>query len=269
MMPSFLLTWNPNNWSWPNLHEDYSTVQSEGFVETRWSCGRTMKIRSSDRVFLYRQGSDPRGVIASGYVISEKPFREEHFSDPSRKALYIKLRFDVLLLSQPGEILEYSKLSSPLLSKVNWKTQSSGISIEAHAAEELETLWINHLAQKGYSPMRLSEEITTPEQFWEGALRKIMVNVYERNPIARKRCITHFGTSCQVCGFDFVKKYGVRGEAFIHVHHIRQLSEICKGYKVDPILDLIPVCPNCHAMLHKTTKPCSIEELKKILASIV
>ena len=33
------------------------------------------------------------------------------------------------------------------------------------------------------------------------------------------------------------------------------------GYDVDPINDLMPVCPNCHAMLHRRTPPFSVEEL--------
>jgi 5-methylcytosine-specific restriction protein A len=33
------------------------------------------------------------------------------------------------------------------------------------------------------------------------------------------------------------------------------------NYIVDPVKDLEPVCPNCHAMLHRKDPPYSIEEL--------
>ena len=71
--------------------------------------------------------------------------------------------------------------------------------------------------------------------------------------IARKKCIEHYGAKCAVsnCGFDFEKLYGDIGKGFIHVHHLTQLSDIGQGYEVDPIKDLRPVCPNCHAMLHQ------------------
>jgi hypothetical protein len=37
-------------------------------------------------------------------------------------------------------------------------------------------------------------------------------------------------------------------------------------YKIDPIKDLRPVCPNCHSMLHQRKKPCfTIAELRVIL----
>tara|TARA_B110000971_G_C19826420_1_gene415825 strand:- start:535 stop:747 length:213 start_codon:yes stop_codon:yes gene_type:complete len=64
---------------------------------------------------------------------------------------------------------------------------------------------------------------------------------------------------------NFEKKYGAIGEGFIHVHHIKQLSDIGKEYEVDPVSDLVPVCPNCHAMLHKRRPPFSVSELKKML----
>ncbi|RBP00184.1 5-methylcytosine-specific restriction protein A [Rossellomorea aquimaris] len=99
----------------------------------------------------------------------------------------------------------------------------------------------------------LSAEVYPDEvpEMWEGKRRTITVNSYERNPLARKRCMDHYGAECQVCKMDFEDTYGEVGRDFIHVHHITPLHEIQKGYKVDPIEDLIPVCPNCHAMLHR------------------
>lgn len=90
-----------------------------------------------------------------------------------------------------------------------------------------------------------------PEALEEGKRKTVQVNVYERNPIARTQCINHYGAQCQVCDLNFETKYGEIGIGFIHVHHIIPLHQIQKDYIVDPIKDLIPVCPNCHAMLHR------------------
>jgi 5-methylcytosine-specific restriction protein A len=78
-------------------------------------------------------------------------------------------------------------------------------------------------------------------------------------------CIEHYGTNCYICGFNFEKKYGEIGRDFIHVHHIKPLSEIGKKYELNPIQDLRPVCPNCHAMLHRKKSPYSIDELNQII----
>ena len=71
-----------------------------------------------------------------------------------------------------------------------------------------------------------------------------------------------------VCDFSFQERYGPLGQDFIHVHHMIELSLVPPGYQVDPIADLRPVCPNCHAMLHRTRPAVTIEALKKILRKL-
>lgn len=97
----------------------------------------------------------------------------------------------------------------------------------------------------------------------EGQKKQITSNSYERNPEARRRCVDHYGFRCAVCSFDFQTKYGELGKDFIHVHHLKPVSEIGELYYVDPIEDLRPVCPNCHAMLHRRKPSLSIDELKE------
>ncbi|HHS95286.1 MAG TPA: hypothetical protein ENJ45_01760, partial [Phaeodactylibacter sp.] len=101
----------------------------------------------------------------------------------------------------------------------------------------------------------------------EGAVKKITVNKYERNAKARQKCIEHYGVLCSVCDFGFEEKYGEIGEGFIHIHHLKPLSNVGKEYEVDAVEDLRPVCPNCHAMLHRASPPYSIEDMKRIISS--
>lgn len=110
-------------------------------------------------------------------------------------------------------------------------------------------------------PLIFPDDIAPGETFPEGAVREVTVNAYERSPEARDRCIAHHGTSCVICGFDFGRVYGTVVEGFIHVHHLKPLSEIGKEYRVDPVKDLRPVCPNCHAVLHAQKPAFSIEEV--------
>ena len=114
------------------------------------------------------------------------------------------------------------------------------------------------------------DEIDNPDDIYEGAKKTIVVNSYERNSEARDICIAAHGCMCSVCGTNFAKMYGELGKGFIHVHHIMPISTIGKEYKLDPIKDLVPVCPNCHAMLHRGEdgKVLTVEELKKIIETI-
>ncbi|MCO0600951.1 DUF3427 domain-containing protein [Peribacillus butanolivorans] len=114
-------------------------------------------------------------------------------------------------------------------------------------------------------PEIIPEEIVSEDSLFEGGTKTIKVNIYERSPMARKRCIDHYGLNCSVCSFNFYDKYGEIGKDFIHVHHLVPLHEIKDVYEIDPIRDLRPVCPNCHAMLHKRKPALSIEELKEVI----
>ncbi|RRR72638.1 MAG: HNH endonuclease [Candidatus Viridilinea halotolerans] len=130
-------------------------------------------------------------------------------------------------------------------------------------AEALEVLsWVT---PERFSSVTFPDEVDGTTAFREGAVCKISVNAYERSPQARQRCIAYYGTSCFTCGFNFGDVFGKLGEGFIHVHHLCPISEIAKEYEVDPIRDLRPVCPNCHAMLHRRSPPLSIEELQVLL----
>jgi hypothetical protein len=108
-----------------------------------------------------------------------------------------------------------------------------------------------------------ADEIRDPTSLHEGAVTQVVVNAYERNPRARQECIAHYGSRCSVCDFDFEQVYGEIGRDFIHVHHLVPLSEIGKEYQINPVQDLRPVCPNCHAMLHRRMPPLSVLELKE------
>jgi 5-methylcytosine-specific restriction protein A len=123
-----------------------------------------------------------------------------------------------------------------------------------------------YLASYGLSgDIYFEEPITGPAASKEGRTKQITVNIYERNSIVRAKCIEHHGAVCQVCDLDFETKYGKMGKGFIHVHHLIELSTIGDDYEVDPVHDLLPVCPNCHAMLHKRQPAYLVRELWKLM----
>lgn len=109
------------------------------------------------------------------------------------------------------------------------------------------------------------ELVDSDELYPEGAVERILVNRYERSRDAREACIAAHGCFCAVCGFDFGAVYGDLGKGFVHAHHLVELSRIGHEYAVNPVEDMRPVCPNCHAMLHRRKPALSIEELKSII----
>ena len=110
----------------------------------------------------------------------------------------------------------------------------------------------------------IAEEVSENE-YKEGSVTKVTVNRYERDRNARKACIENYGYKCSACGTDLEEMYGEVAKGFIHVHHLTLISDIKKEYQLNPITDLIPVCPNCHSILHLSRPPISIADLKSII----
>jgi len=138
------------------------------------------------------------------------------------------------------------------------------------------TEWITHSINLMFSLLTISEvkpysmsKVEEPafESFVEGNKFQVTLNRYERNPINRELCLQRKGYSCAICGFNFKDTYGQIGKHFIEVHHITPVSVLGPDYRINIDKDLIPVCSNCHSMLHKRNPPYNPEELVSILAS--
>jgi 5-methylcytosine-specific restriction protein A len=257
MQPAtYLLTWNPHKYGWPSLQSDCETVNLGFAFEQRWSCGKSKKPRVGDRVFLTAVGSQVfKGIMASGWVLTE-PFEDAHWNEnaASLTSRYIFFRYDVLLNPELQPLLNPKTI--PL--NYNWTPQSSGITIPHPVAELLEEYWRDHIAELNLQPLVPSD---SNETYVEGWKDQVIVDRYEHDPQAREMCLKKFGSICRVCGFDFRREFGEIGEGFIQVHHISQRHH---EHTLIPEKDLVPVCPNCHAMLHHRNPPYTVDELRQI-----
>jgi len=265
-MKTFLLAWNPNRWIWNNIAEMSENVKMGEVVHDRWSSGVSKQQQKGDRFFLIRLGEEPRGIFASGSIVKDS-FEDLHWdeekSSQGKTTNYVEIKYDTLLNPNIDTILPRDFLNTPPLSEMHWDTQMSGVQIPDNIATQLEQIWAN---LRNPTFFTFPEDVDQPqEEMFEGAVRRVIVNAYERNPEARRQCINHYGAKCSICEFDFFKVYGDVGKDFIHVHHLKQISEIGATYKINPIEDLRPVCPNCHAVLHKRTPPYTIDEVKGFL----
>jgi len=117
-----------------------------------------------------------------------------------------------------------------------------------------------------YAPLRSTDTRTSSyEPRLEGAEVLRLLSIHERDPVLRSACLAIHGHTCLICGCDLGTIYGPLGEGFIHVHHIRPLSGEKQGRNTDPKTDLIPVCPNCHAIIHRGGVTRSPEEVRNAL----
>ncbi|MCL4481831.1 MAG: HNH endonuclease [Bacteroidetes bacterium] len=267
-MNTHLLSWNPDKWDWIDLDSAINDLQVTGVYRDSWSCGINKSIQVGDRLFLIRLGKEPKGICASGYAISNV-YQGAHWSgNKSKLANYISFEYDVLLNPTKDKILGMDILKMGVLAEQHWSTQNSGIMIRPNVAEELEKIWFNFILDNHH--IQIDEQLQNDtdlfvQTFEEGEIKQITSTKYERNPYARQVCISHFGLKCSVCDFDFGKFYGDLGTGFIHVHHIKPVATRKGKYEINPINDLRPVCPNCHAMIHRKKQELSIDELKETI----
>lgn len=105
----------------------------------------------------------------------------------------------------------------------------------------------------------------------EGAERQVTRNIKERDPAARRAAETWWRVQaggnlvCQGCDLDFGRRYGPRGEGFMHFHHIEPLAKASGPRQIAGPQALVPLCPNCHAMVHRGEDLLSVEDLQKLV----
>lgn len=116
-------------------------------------------------------------------------------------------------------------------------------------------------------PFEEEEDIQDPETrgYPEGAVNTIKVNRFERDRRNRAAAIAIHGSACLACGLEMKERYGGVAEGFIEIHHVTPVSEIGVNYVIDPAKDLVPLCPNCHAIAHRRTPPFSVEEIRQLI----
>ncbi len=217
-----------------------------------------------DIVFIYRTKPIQRICYMTRVIAINIPYRntmndyqywgEKHSprgeTDPD--SLYHRL-----------ELLQENKSQSLNLNEL----QELGMKGVPQGPRKLSGKLLEHILSVFNSSQTDYDEIDSLGSYFEGALKQVYVNKYERDRSARNECIKVNGCICHVCGMDFEKVYGELGKGFIHVHHVVPIAAVGKEYFLDPVKDLIPVCPNCHAMLHRggVDNVLTVEKLRDLL----
>jgi 5-methylcytosine-specific restriction protein A len=211
---------------------DFVSFLNARIIESR---SAIMNIRDERKRFYSRFTLEIEGL----------PFESVHRNNGEGGFDPEKFCFEVDFLS------DESSLSSGLLTEQEFRLLETAVSI------------IAVILPPGANSGMIAEEVTG---YPEGASTQVQVNKYERDPRNRRICIAHFGTGCQVCGFEFSGVYGPLGDNFIVVHHTVPVSKMGPNYQVDALRDLVPLCANCHAMVHRTDPPLSVDELRTRLS---
>ena len=183
--------------------------------------------------------------FAARCVIAEDPYQRERLS------AYLSDIRDIVLLASPVP-LAFVQKNHPTWKWLTAYTKHYTTIHDAAIQAQLDKLLNEYQA-------------SFAEPLVEGTAKSASVTRYERNPLARQQCIWHYGAVCHVCRFSFGETYGETAQGYIHVHHLKPMASGRGERAVDPIKDLRPICPNCHAVAHRQSPPLSIAELKRML----
>lgn len=217
-MPTFLLTWNPDQYDWndpvkePTAEETYEKVALNRATMVTWSCSNSKKIRKRDRLFLLKQGSQGRGIVASGYAAGDWYLGEDWRATGS-DAHYVDMTIDAMVNPRGHEVLDIGASEIPALAKLS-RRRNSGTEINPGEARALEALWTKHLtgghsvpgagvtdagAEEGERRQRLLWHRKRERQLRRDKLDEVLI----RDGVIR----------CEVpgCGFDFGIVYGSLG----------------------------------------------------------
>lgn len=261
-MAAVILGWNPgerNRWDYRAAVEH---VARSGWFLQRWSVGRTWDIGPGTETWLLVQGRTDAGtgLIGHGVVMSE-PYAAVPPGEREDAAWHVSVAFDALL--PLGEQIRPGAISHALPG-MDWRdlTLRSGMGLPPGAEPGLRRLW-REQGPTAVVPAQVVSGTYPPD-----AVTSIDVNRYERDSEARRICLAFHGTSCAACGFSFEASYGDAGTGYIDVHHVVPPALLGDGYQLDPIVDLVPLCPNCHALAHHGVKePRTVSELRNIIAA--
>ena len=220
-----------------------------------------------DLVFLHvgqQDKSKKSGVYAWGEIVKKPYTLINSPQDYCNNKLTVDVKILYITYTEPLLNHEQSKKVFTQFRTVHKLSDSSISTLLLYIGDR-----INAYNREVFS----AEEIDEEDALTEGAKKQIVVNAYERNVKARNECIEYYKkinngqVKCEICGFNFGDIYGAQFKDKINIHHIVEIAQIGQEYIIDPEKDLIPVCPNCHYILHCRKPAYKPEEVKRMLCN--
>lgn len=261
-MAAVFLGWNPNRLDRWDYGAAVVQVAETGRFLGRWRVGRRRSIQAGTEAWLLVQGRSDAGtgLIGHGVIMSE-PYEAAHSGDDGVTEWYVSVAYDALLPA--GDQIRPGILSAAVPG-IRWGSalRRPGMNVPASAEPGLRQLW-RDLGPAAQDPTR-----PVAGTYPQYAVCRSEVNRYEQDPDARRVCLAFHGTSCAACGFSFEAVYGAVGAGFINVHHTVPAAMLGNRYRLDPVADLVPLCPNCHAMAHQdVSTPRTVAELRQVISA--
>ncbi|MCQ1956873.1 restriction endonuclease [Arthrobacter sp. zg-Y826] len=251
-MASVLLEWNPDLPDpWPGGYGPAVAAVNDGGTFRRsmpLMAGRPLLAGTEVWLLLCGSQGMQRGLVGHGVVVPPGP-------DDTADAVTVD--FDRLL--PLGEQVPASLLEEDV---PNLPRVGGAVPVPSASLPALRRLWSGFL---GAEPDPLSPP---PGTLAAEALGLQRTNSYEHDAEARRLCLAFHGNCCAACGLVPSQRYGPGTEALMQVHHLVPGTDLPGGYALDPVSDLVPLCPTCHAVAHtRVPVPYTPAEVRGLLSA--
>lgn len=253
-MAAVILPWDPDERAWPGVHaRDVGTVRRTGVLRLRWELPAVTAVDDGADLWLVVVGEHPsaRGVIGHGIVRGTTPV-------PGTSSVCADIDIDLLL--PHGDQVPLAQL----LERVPGLdlTGVGAVLVTGTAEVPLRELWAEANPPEPGVPDPVAGALPSDH------VKRVPVSAFERDPDLRRRAIANGGSACRACGLDLELAYGAPGADLVQVHHITPLAHITPDYEIDPLVDLVPLCPTCHAVAHsRRPEPYSVQDIRTMLRS--
>lgn len=148
--------------------------------------------------------------------------------------------------------------------KVKKMEKVESVKNPAQVSMEQETISEEKTTLQKESTIKTSEPVKKQEQI-EEFLEKDKDEANDSLEKLKKECLEYYGAICEICGFDYGYTYGEAFESKIDIHHVQGGREEELSPNTDPVQDLIPICHNCHLIIHSKTPSYTVDEMRVML----
>ena len=241
-MPSVLLTWNtdlPDPW-----HGGYAaavaSLAAGGSARGLFPVPPRTAAEAPEpgtEVWLVLGGGEgrhgTRGLAGHGTVAGQAP--------DASGGMELDVDFGALL--PLGDHVPLSLLQQELTG-LPWAETPGPAPVPEASVPQLRRFWSQVLGP-GAEPLSPVSGTLDP-----GARIQLPANRHEHDAGARRICLAFHGPVCAACALDPEERYGPGAQAVLQVHHLVPPAGLGPGYVLDPVADLVPLCPTCHAVAH-------------------
>lgn len=138
---AYLVLWNPEQYPFSDMDVKIKEIGDTGSTAFTWRTGNRKNMAIGSRLFLFRTGAEPRGLVGVGTTtapVAEAPHRDPVRADSGQTSPYVEASWEAL---SRDPILGLEEVISRTGTDGIWSSQGGGVEIPADVAARLEAAW--------------------------------------------------------------------------------------------------------------------------------